>query len=374
MIFFEVGIVKQCKGDNMAIPQNRRNGSNQSQEPVKVAQEKPVAEKPYFSEEQDSVGLFVEKKNNKKLYAIIAGIIALLALIGGALWLFVFSGNDEEVAPVEEETSQVAQPEEDEPRSNEVVGTENKEFWLEEGEAHPVDTEEWQRVSRNEVLTSEYEEIDGEVSDYISSYYMMMPGLSSIGQALPSKSSGYTDDISQATTEDGLPNLQYAYWTEETFNYFVGDYIERLINPIYGNWSMYQESGMRAFLNEPNYLKGEFKDVYQTEYYNSVVNKPAVEWLPVFADWNGDDYGLADQLLPEANARWMGEANYVNVKFNYNEETSEYESANVTVDVTYSAWTQDQDVLEKNGVITFDVVKGVGEERYMITNSKLEMK
>lgn len=358
----------------MAIPQNRRNGSNQSQEPVKVAQEKPVAEKPYFSEEQDSVGLFVEKKNNKKLYAIIAGIIALLALIGGALWLFVFSGNDEEVAPVEEETSQVAQPEEDEPRSNEVVGTENKEFWLEEGEAHPVDTEEWQRVSRNEVLTSEYEEIDGEVSDYISSYYMMMPGLSSIGQALPSKSSGYTDDISQATTEDGLPNLQYAYWTEETFNYFVGDYIERLINPIYGNWSMYQESGMRAFLNEPNYLKGEFKDVYQTEYYNSVVNKPAVEWLPVFADWNGDDYGLADQLLPEANARWMGEANYVNVKFNYNEETSEYESANVTVDVTYSAWTQDQDVLEKNGVITFDVVKGVGEERYMITNSKLEMK
>ena len=198
-----------------------------------------------------------------------------------------------------------------------------------------------------------------------------LPGFLSDLNTLPAKANGYTDDLKEQNLEDGSPNPQFSYWTVEGFNEFVGIALYRFANPVFGEWEAYTVSGKKETLNNP-VVYVHLKDLFDPKYLEEVKGKPIRQWLPIFADWDNNDYGMKDKLLD--GPRWMGEIENVNVKFDYDKNSRNYR-AFVSANVTYKAWAKDQSVLEKKGVISFTVNKGDDpDRRYLIRDTKLEIK
>lgn len=273
-------------------------------------------------------------------------------------------------------------------------GAEEKAFWQEKGKTYPVKVEDWQLSSATKTASpvdengksaeeiakakakaeEERAKAQAALNNQVAAYNMAVPGVVSNLQTLPSRSNGFTDDPAQAVLPDGSLNPKYSYWTLEGFNENVNFTLQRMINPIFGSWQVYQYSSSKEAINRPMQIVSLFQLSYDPEYIKKMADQPASTWLPVYADWNGNDYGMGDQLLPEPGPRWLGSLENIETTFKFDETTQTY-SAHVKAKVNYSAWSQSQQVLKKTGTITFDVNPGKDSNsiRYMLSNSKLEM-
>lgn len=317
---------------------------------------------------RESAILKKDKDNAKRGKGILFGGLGL-ALVGvvvagfmGYIPFLNFSGDP---TPTEIPTAPVETIEPNTPVFEE------KPFWISDPfSAYPVKLEQWQIESWNEYIMNddkaagleELKALHQTVADYNSS----IPGFSQL-QGLPARSNGFTDDIDKVRLEDGTLNPQYSYWTLEGFNDSVFFNLQRMVNPVFGNWVWAQ---MPEFDLETS--RDLFKKVYDPEwFFNNSGEKPQAEWNPIFADWNNDDYGMTGSFLEPDGPRWMGVVESVEVVLNFDNEKQEY-SADVTANVKYSSWGKTQDtVLEKNGTIAFKVVSGDETDKYMIKDSKL---
>lgn len=103
--------------------------------------------------------------------------------------------------------------------------------------------------------------------------------------SLPSKQSNpnLIDDPRFATTEDGRINPDYSYITMENVMPLIRDDVERLINPVYGNWWIAQYADRIA----ANNAAGTFNDMTGQSPKNM---REVRNVLDLYADWNGDFY------------------------------------------------------------------------------------
>lgn len=155
--------------------------------------------------------------------------------------------------------------------------------------------------------------------------------------------------------------------TKEEVVASTGEYIERIINPALGGWSYYQYSNSNP--NE-NFPINNFKDMFTPEFFERNADKQYREYLPFYADWDSNDYGMSN--LSEV-ARWYGEVNKVEADM-INENSGSAELV-VKADITYHAWLEDGSKVNKNAVLELDLVQGRGEERPMLVdNAKLQIK
>lgn len=103
--------------------------------------------------------------------------------------------------------------------------------------------------------------------------------------SLPSKQSNpnLVDDPRFATTKDGRINPDYSYITMENVMPLIRDDVERLINPVYGNWWIAQYADRIA----ANNAAGAFNDMTGQSPKNM---REVRNVLDLYADWNGDFY------------------------------------------------------------------------------------
>lgn len=103
--------------------------------------------------------------------------------------------------------------------------------------------------------------------------------------SLPSKQSNpnLVDDPRFATTKDGRINPDYSYITMENVMPLIRDDVERLINPVYGNWWIAQYPDRIA----ANNAAGAFNDMTGQSPKNM---REVRNILDLYADWNGDFY------------------------------------------------------------------------------------
>lgn len=103
--------------------------------------------------------------------------------------------------------------------------------------------------------------------------------------SLPSKQSNpnLIDDPRFATTKDGRINPDYSYITMENVMPLIRDDVERLINPVYGNWWIAQYPDRIA----ANNAAGTFNDMIEQRPKNM---REVRNVLDLYADWNGDFY------------------------------------------------------------------------------------
>lgn len=232
----------------------------------------------------------------------------------------------------------------------------------------PVPISEWQNkvYDPNVSVLDQNDEFISEVSGDVQ-----QSSVWSAAGTLPSEEAGFVSDIDKATNEDGTLNSYFSYWTQENFSYELATKVARLLNPTFGGWGLYQYSDYSA---NGGFDVAPLSDMFTPEYLAANEGKPHSEWVPVFADWNGNDYGMGDQLLSNGD-RWYGQIVSDNTVFEFNEETMQY-TAVYEADVKFTAWTQNQDTVEKTGHLTLNLVSGenypnAGANRVLINGASL---
>lgn len=306
-----------------------------------------------------------EEKERKKKFILggAVGVAAVAALVVGLIFMNPFGG-DQNVGDTPDGVVTQVEGEELGPGETKdttrVVGAD--EFWREEGRAYPVSLKDWQLMAWNDPRND---------ASQVENYTYGIPGMSTGLQNLPSRKTGFTDDTSKALLEDGTLNPLYSYWVEEGYNAKVGNALQRFVNPVFGGWQGYQYPGVQAYANEPNTLRAAFADIFDPAYVEAVGGEHVRHWLPLYADWDGNDYGMKGTLL-EDGTRWMGVIDGVSQAFTYDEGKQAY-TVDVTAQVTYHSWTLDQVKVTKKGVVTMSVKQGPEDNRYLISNAKLEI-
>lgn len=230
---------------------------------------------------------------------------------------------------------------------NELVAEENEglideSYFLESGNEFPIDTEDWEVQDRS---SQDLNEIREDLMTRAAETYVLEESLT-----LPQEAAGFTSDDSKSELDGGL-NPLYSYWTAEVFQRETTDIIHRLINPIYGEWELYQFSDYKA---NTHFGMDRLEDIFTERWISEHSGKPYSEYVPVYADWNANDYGLSDKLLNTGN-RWVGQIQNVSSEFTYDDNANQY-VVDMTVDVKYSAWTIDQETLERKGKLELTFV------------------
>lgn len=101
-----------------------------------------------------------------------------------------------------------------------------------------------------------------------------------------------TDDASKAHNDDGTANPNYSYLTAENVSAQINDDIERIINPIYGDWVTLQMMGDRdGYQSFP--LK-DFADMFDPNMASDITTTDwnrARQLVPLMADWDNNAFG-----------------------------------------------------------------------------------
>lgn len=95
----------------------------------------------------------------------------------------------------------------------------------------------------------------------------------------------FTDDPAKAYNDDGTLNTHYSYLSAEYVDETIRDDIERLVNPVYGEWTNTQDSGADG--DDWRSLE----DMMSENMKNSITNTNVQSILPLYADWNSDARG-----------------------------------------------------------------------------------
>lgn len=97
----------------------------------------------------------------------------------------------------------------------------------------------------------------------------------------------FTDDPTKAYNDDGTLNTHYSYLSAEYVDETIRDDIERLVNPVYGEWTKTQDSGADG--DDWRSLEDMMSENMKNNIDNSNGNVQSV--LPLYADWNSDARG-----------------------------------------------------------------------------------
>lgn len=102
------------------------------------------------------------------------------------------------------------------------------------------------------------------------------------------------DTTVKATNSDGTLNGDYSYLNAGNVTQQVMDDVQRIINPIYGEWT-YLQSASTMSETDVNDVSGKFADMFQRDTLVKLSSSPGIDYvkstLPLFADWNRDLYG-----------------------------------------------------------------------------------
>lgn len=302
-------------------------------------------------------------KRTKALFGSGAVVVALCLGVGMS-GLNPFTKVD--AKPGSTATSTVTNPAEADPApSAKQVSTDD--FWNDSAAgAYPVKLEPWEKTSYGNSTDKDRKAM---LRKYQSTEMAQMTNL------LPSEATGFTSDLNKRFNSDGTPNVMFSYLTRELVQQEIESTIERFTNPVYGDWASAQYASYNASKNFPVAVIGE---LFTSKWYQGTKGKQKKDYIPLFLDWNSNDYGMSGKLLPKADGagRWMGDVTSVTVNPKYNKANSTY-TFDVTAKVTFKAWTVDQETVEKKGTLKLFYVTANQNEapshRILIDSASLDM-
>lgn len=165
---------------------------------------------------------------------------------------------------------------------------------------------------------------------------------------LPNQEAGYTSDPAKKKLDNGTPNPVYVSATDQDYQNSAIASIERLINPAFGAWVG------QTYPYADSVQVDLFSDMFTPRYMSKANTEDTKSWLPIYGDWNNDNYGKMN-LLDSPAPRWMGQVKSSKSTFVFDKNSGSY-VANVTVNVTYSAWDKSEKTIKKNGVLNLKFV------------------
>ncbi|WP_022873881.1 hypothetical protein [Nesterenkonia alba] len=198
-----------------------------------------------------------------------------------------------------------------------------------------------EQINRNDVNNA-----DSSVRYYIEQRGAEVDGVGSstsgnsggVASMFPSRDAGYTNnyDLYQI---DGQYNPMYSYVLAEDVQFFYGHHLQRLLNPVYGNWWEAQMGNEYPYRHVGSI--GGLQDMFHPDWWEENVVNGGYENVPVLADWNGDNFGN-DELTD--GPRWFGEIRSHNVSLGSNDRITS------TFQVRWTAYTSDDSGADRERV------------------------
>lgn len=184
--------------------------------------------------------------------------------------------------------------------------------------------------------------------------------------------SNTTDDVTQSVGKDGMQNKNFSYLTGDNVKIAYTDITNRLINPVYGDWYKAQFAK-----NNPKSMKSlnELKTLFSDSWWKSNISSHDYSALPLFADWDADNYG--GQSFKPSVARWYGQITKHVIMPSTDAKTAEFKGINVVDTIKYSAYDKDGDVINKTGTLKMTLIpnhnlnEGMNGNRLVIDSAKL---
>lgn len=216
--------------------------------------------------EEGSSSIFDEKKKTNKRFIYAIGGVALVIIVGTVLAFgFKFRSADIEDGGRIEETP---------------VVTWDTRF---QNAVHPVELKRWQMKpydSKNDYSAEVQEWSEEHKLDEVFMAYTSKDAVYVIdGEEIP-----VTSDRDKIYLEDGTLNPAYTNVLKEDLIYYSGLYINRIINPIFGNWFLASEKGLADTIDLTVY-EDSFTDTLLEEFkYNT-------KKVPFMLDFEGNSYG-----------------------------------------------------------------------------------
>lgn len=270
------------------------------------------------------------KTRNKLIIAIIAVLVIIVGLIFINPWTgIMFSGGDE---PTKLKAAH-ASPDK----------TEAKVPFYEESEEikPPVAIPEWAKSpAENDASILDASRVKDAQKALADTRLLAL-----VNTGLKQEELGFTSDINKMQSKTGGLNMRFAYVTTEQFLKESNDITTRLLNPTYGSWEEFQYPQSKAKANfNPKLFSAITSDAYQKKNFG----KTDKSYLPVYADWNSNNYGVKN-LVPRG-VRWIGQITDADTTFKYDKKNINYEYF-VTYKVKFTAWSTTHTKLTKNGVL-----------------------
>lgn len=150
-----------------------------------------------------------------------------------------------------------------------------------------IDLPKWAKTGYSDLTD---EDIEAMVNDQKENF------IGWTAEGLPSEEQGFTSDKDKEFDEDGLPNEMYTNLTKENFTEKASIAIYRIINPVFGEWDVFQEPFSDSL--EEAYIS-VYRDLGSTEYVQDLIdskNKNSV----IYLDSNKNNY---DNKLKNVNKR-----------------------------------------------------------------------
>jgi hypothetical protein len=200
---------------------------------------------------------------------------------------------------------------------------------------------------------------------------------------MTSKEGGFTNNIDEMWNEDGTVNLYFQYLLREDLEHYMSTYLQRLINPTFGNWeqaqpilfsqSVFPNRGFYLEDDDPNILDDpdnawrmdwnfpiwRFEDMFTSELWETI---ETYEDLPIKMDiWNyiGEEILIredrSDYVWPEFFIGFFGEVQTDNIKIEVEVIDNSYQVWDFWFPVVYKAFVSENKTTEVNGTLYFQL-------------------
>lgn len=390
----------------MALPKDKSAGGLSDEEKAQIEEESTLrqneAEASDKEEEQDS------RKRRRKNALIIGGsTLGLVVLAGGIITavndpLDWFGDSNDYSDGVVDDTQQpdgaTGPPVDDsgEPAStrptdypidipefaegpyNSMVNEESREDYMEEWaswelpegyEALTLEEAEEAEMGALEGEASEWLEdlgrsadprLDDEDSEYVGYQWrdsieewarLNVPNMESISFQYPSRADNFTNNPDFVYLEDDTFNPLYSFLLVEDIEYFFGNSVQRLLNPVFGEWAMYQfpEGPFESVVGD--FPTNNFREMFTEEWWNENIENGDASNLPVLADWNEDNYGGMD--LTDGGERWFGEITGHEISVEGSDEDTEIMSS---MNIEYTSYDSSGGTVSRTGELEITIV------------------
>lgn len=268
-----------------------------------------------------------QSRNRKKILIFGSAIVAVVLVFGALIIYDPFTNSLRWGAgPKQTEVGATA------PGGSGVQST--PEWWQEPSNKFPSPVQEWSKDAYNPKNQTDLEK------QAYTSYFPTNIGM--VGSGLPSESAGFTSNLSKAKLKNGAQNPDFSYWTDKVFTGEMGLMVERLINPVFGDWV-----DSEFLTNAP---PTTLDDLFTDRAVQNMRNQR--DRYPILIDTYNEN-------LLDGGVRWVGSMKNFNVTLSYNAFTGQY-GGTAKVDILYTAWTKDKKTVTKNATLTLNIVSNAG--------------
>lgn len=254
---------------------------------------------------------------------------------------------------------------------------------------YPVKLPDWSKQPYNVKKIIE----DEKVYDELIKFANQFPDIMAYTAWMPSSTQGdwegappaFTNNVYEQYLENGEVNPHYSYVLKEDYLIAYSTYVQRLLNPTFGDWIFAQRYEPVKPLKDNSTFE-VLKDMFSNEWWNANIHtNQDYSALPIMVDWEGDNFGGLEfaERVPSRYGTFFGvvdvdeESEKIVIVDSLGQDDRGAEILKINTPVKYVAFGVNDNLIELQGNLVITLGSNPNSSsinRIIITNAELVLK